>query len=143
MANIIHKIANWFSGKKPTPPGLKITGHRGVAARLIANPNLTSYQQRMSQGMSQTISSDELEDFLAGGNPIFVHSSNVLAAQFYPDAGKMQVEFLNGSAYLVDPISAQEAMDFALSQSKGAWYWTNVRVRGSKTSHRKNVRKIK
>ncbi len=65
------------------------------------------------------ITGDEIQDFLENEALLFVTSTNVAAAQFFPDANKLMVEYLNGSAYLYEDISPNEAEAFARAPSKG------------------------
>lgn len=143
MANILRKIAgrirNLFS-RKPAKP--KLRGHRGIAAGNLKRPDLESYAERVSTG-HENIPEDEVEDFFAGGNPIFVHSSNLRMVQYFPDANKLMVEFKGGKAYMVSDISLDEAVSLIIAQSKGGWYWDHVRIRGTKTGSQKPVERIR
>ena len=148
MAGILNKlkstIGRWLHGK-PKPP--KISGHRGIASGSRANPNLDRYAERFASG-HETISEEESEEFLSGLQPVFVMSSNVAMVQFFPDQGKMMVEFLAkgnkpASAYLYSQISYNEALSFLQSQSKGGWVWDNLRIRGTKSGHKKPYVKIR
>lgn len=140
LRSIAGKIGRWLFGK-PKPP--KITGgHRGIAAGKIAAPNLDRYAERVSRG-HEKVGEQEAEEFMEGTTPLFVMSSNVAMVQYHPDEEKMMVEFLNGSAYLYSNISRDEAESFLVSHSKGGWIWSNLRVRGSRTAHRKPYVRIK
>lgn len=133
-------FSDWFKRKKPEAP--KVEGHRGIAAEDLQNPNLTAYQERLAKG-KEKIPSDEVEAFLQGVEPLFVLSSNVGMVQYHPEDQKLMVEFLSGGAYLYSNVSLNEARSFATAQSKGGWVWDHLRVRGSKTAHRKPFVKIK
>lgn len=153
MASFWDKLKRTFGrGVKPPPvpkaPARIEGGHRGIAAG--------SWKERVrKQQLEEEVFTDEeqaqwkpLSPDMAGGfvydaEPLFVHSTNVAMCQYYLESRQMMVEFLNGSAYLYDNVSEQEAIDFAKFPSKGAWVWTNLRVRGSKTAHRKPFRRIK
>lgn len=149
IRGLFSKIGQFLLGKKPpklTKPNL--LGGRGIAVGSVAKR-----KQRLAQGLPEftdeeiqkwrTLSPEEVDGFLDLEQPLFVHSSNVAMVQFFPVEGKMMVEFKNGGAYMVSPISKDEAQSFVTAQSKGGWYWTNVRVRGTKHGHRKNVVKIR
>jgi hypothetical protein len=79
----------------------------------------------------------QVDEFLWFGELLLVRSSNVAAAQYFPEDEKLMVEFLNGSAYLYAGVGVEEARAFAEADSKGSWLWDNVRKRGSKTAHLK------
>jgi len=83
------------------------------------------------------------DDFVYGGELLFVHSSNVAAAQYFWGEHKMMIEFLNGSAYLYSSVNETEAWTFATAGSKGGWVWDNLRVRGTVDQHRKPYERIK
>lgn len=128
-----------FGRKKPEPP--KVTGgNRGIAAGSRKKPKLGSYQERIKKGHEE-IPDDESTAFVYEGTLLFVHSTNVVAAQYFPDAQKMMVEFGDGR-YLYSNVSVQEAISFVQAQSKGMWLWRNFRVLGSKTAHRKPYVKL-
>lgn len=135
---------------KPAPAQVRpsLIGPRGIAVGSTAER-----KRRLAQGLPEftaeeiqqwrTLSPAEVDGFLDGMEPLFVHSSNVAMVQFFPDAQKMMVEFKSGAAYMVSPINRAEAQDFVTAQSKGGWYWTHVRVRGTKYGHKKNVVRLR
>ena len=137
---LIGKIGEWLRGKNPTPS--KVEGHRGIAAGSIANPNLDQYAQRLAAGHAG-ISGGEVEEFMSGGYPLFVMSSNVAFFQYYPETEQLQVEYLSGGAYLYEGVTPDEAMRMATAQSKGAAVWDILRVRGSRTAHRKAYSRLR
>lgn len=133
MPNIIQRLISKIRGTPPKAPTLA-PGHRGIALGHGSKP--TDLNRRV-------IASGEVAEFVYEGQPLFVNSSNVAMAQYHKDASKMMVEFLDGSAYLYSNISEAEAISFAQAQSKGIWVWSTLRVRGSKTAHRKPYQKIR
>mgnify|MGYP001615593602 FL=1 len=140
----IEKARNFLKPKqKPVEVKPYIgAGHRGVAAG--------SLERRAREGFTQAeinkfkpISEDYASDFVYEGAVLFVHSTNVSASQYWINDKKMMVEYKNGSAYLYYNVSEQEAISFVRAMSKGGWGWTHLRVRGSKTRHRKPYVRIK
>lgn len=120
---------NPFRRKVPEkPPENK--GHRGIAVGLGPEPDHDTLPDRTIN--RQEVGTDEVREFLEEGAPLFVYSSNVGMAQYYPDDEKMMVEFLNGYAYVYSNVSAAEALDFAKAHSKGIWVWDHLRGRGPK-----------
>lgn len=132
-------------------------GHRGIAAG-----NLTARQEAAEafyQGEGpqpwtaeetskwKPLSAGVVAGFLYEQQIIFLHSSNVVAAQYFLDSQKLMVEFKGkgrpNSAYLYSNMSEQEALDLVNGQSKGGWVWDRLRVRGSKTAHRKPFVRIR
>lgn len=134
MATIFGRIRDYFRGKKPKPPALP--GNRGIAAGSLKKPDLERYAERVERGQ-EYIPVPEVEGFLYNEELLFVNSSNVGAVQYFPEDGKIMVEFLGGSAYLYSNITPEEARSFVNAQSKGGWVWDHLRVRGSRTAHRK------
>lgn len=141
--SILSKIRKWF--KKPAQKQARVRpgeGHRGIAAG-----DLKERHRRMEAGEQpyteeeiakwETLSGNIVEDFVFNEQPMFVNSSNVNSATYYHDSKKLLVEFGKGERYMYSNISEQEALSFAQAQSKGGWVWSNLRVRGSKTAHRK------
>lgn len=122
-----------------TVPG----GHRGVA--LGNKPKDESNEAAMRAWTSKwrNISPEAAEGFLYDNEILFVNSSNVAALQYFPEDQKMMVEFLNGSAYLYSGVTPTEAQGFVQAQSKGKNVWDVLRVRGSKTAHKKRYTRIK
>lgn len=120
--------------KKPEIPSTG--GHRGIATGKGTAPTKIPTNRA-------TIPSSEVSDFVEGGQPLFVNSSNVAMAQFYPEENKMMIEYLSGGAYLYDNVTRGEAISFAQAQSKGIWVWDFLRVRGSKIAHKKPFSKIR
>jgi len=130
------RLRNLFGGKKPTAPRLTAPAPRGMAIGSTKNPDLTSFLERSEAGHAE-IPVDEVQDFLTGGQPLFVHSTNVAMAQYFPEDQKMMIEYKNGAAYLYSSISESDAKSFAYAPSKGSWVWSTLRSRGSKTAHKR------
>lgn len=124
--------------RKPKRPPISIPdtgGHRGIALGLGNKPTT-------KPGNRNLIPRDEVDEFVNGGYPLFVHSSNVRMAQYFPQDQKMMVEYGEGAAYLYSGVTQHEALSFAQAQSKGTWVWDHLRVRGSRTAHKKPYVKI-
>src|SRR5947207_659628 len=98
-------LSNFLGKRKPArePPPKRGTGSAGV------------------------IPSDEVEAFLDHGAPLLVSSSKVGMAQYFPADQKLMVEYLDGKAWLYDPISRAKAEAFARAPSKGTWVWDNIK----------------
>ena len=155
LRSIISKVGRLFRRRKPQPPRIgRIAGHRGIAAGSLRERREAA--EAFYAGTSteepytaeeiekwEQLSPESVEGFVHDQQPLFVHSSNVSMAQYFPETNQMMVEFLNGSSYLYDNVSQQEAVEFAQEQSKGGWVWTRLRIRGTKNGHRKPFRKIK
>jgi len=126
----------WFRRKKPTPPQLQIgEGHRGVAVGSTKPGEQDLSQENIDKW--QTLPADEVKGFVYGGDLLFVHSTNVVAAQYDHQNQKMMVQFKGGKVYLYSSVTEQEAYAFATAQSKGGWVWSYLRIRGTKNGHRK------
>lgn len=134
-------------GKKPQSPKLG-RGHRGVAAgRAERAEQAERYYGKDPEGELdytleevekwKPLSESEVEGFVNGMQPLFVNSSNVAMAQFYPEENKMQVEYHGGGAYMYSNVSAGEALAFAQALSKGSFIWDHFRIRGTRDGHRK------
>lgn len=150
MAKIIDTLASLFrSRNKPTPPRMPARdpetipeGHRGIAAGDL--------KRRQEEGFTQEeidkwrrIPAGQVRDFVVDSVPLFVHSSNVSMLQYYPETQQLQVEFLNGSAYLYSDIDVNLAIEFATATSKGGKVWDSLRIRGTKRGHKKPYKRIK
>ena len=152
---ILSKLRDLFRGRPKAPKvdpkeRARVRGHGGVAAGSLKPAADFAETGRIESDVSseniakwRTLGSDEVYGFVWEGDLLPVHSSNVAAAQYFPEDRKMMVEYLGGSAYLYSSISVDEAIDFAKAQSKGGWIWSVLRVRGSKTRHRKPFTKIR
>lgn len=85
--------------------------------------------------------------FLAG-EPKYVISSNVQYFQYlfvYPDGtpeNELIVGFKDGSAYLYEDVSLEEALTFYHAGSPGGAIWDNLRLRGTVFGFQKNYRLI-
>jgi hypothetical protein len=129
-----------FGAKKPAARkryNASGEGHRGIgigeSKHTSPSPVVLDSGRILNR---QSVGSDEVYEFLMEGAPLFVHSSNVAMAQYYPEDEKLQIEFLNGSAYLYSPVSMELAQKFAEAHSKGIWVWSNLRVRGEDGDHK-------
>jgi KTSC domain-containing protein len=140
---IFGRIRSIFSGRPKAPPQQpqsRVVGHRGIAAR-----NLKPGQQDLSAenvAKWRNLTGQEVEDFVENEQPLLVHSSNVSLMQYFKDVQKLLVEFHNGASYLYDNVTKSEALQFATYQSKGGAVWDLLRVRGSRTAHKKPYRKL-
>ena len=139
LGGIGRAIERLFGKKKPQAPilpkpGEVEGGHRGIAIGLGADPD--KLNRRLVLG-------DEVYDFVYEMQPMLVHSSNVRMVQFFPNEKKMLVEFKKGAAYIYSNVSEQEALSFARAHSKGIWVWDHLRVRGSRTRHKKPYARLR
>ena len=114
-------------GKKPLPPKRLPPGQAGKG--------------KQGTGSPWGLSAGDVEAFLFRRKVLTVSSSNVASAQFIAGQNKLIVQYLDdgkpGQHYKYDGVTEQEALSFANAGSKGVWTWTVLRVRGSKTAHRK------
>lgn len=145
VRSIVNRLRNMFRRReKPTAPRLprmpglgdkrpgKVVGHRGVATGLPSDTD-----------KHEMIPPSETEGFVYKEQILHVHSSNVATAQYLIDQQKLILSFHNGGVYEYGNVTEQEAINFAQALSKGKWNWDNIRVRGSRTAHKKPYRKIK
>lgn len=145
VRSIVNRLRGIFRRKKPsaprlpTMPGLgnkrpgRVVGHRGVATGI---PQDTDEDHEILQP-------SETEEFVYKERILYVHSSNVNSAQYFIDQQKLILTFHNGGIYEYGSVSEQEAINFAQALSKGRWSWDNLRVRGSRTAHKKPYRRVK
>lgn len=142
LSSIARKIG--LRPKAPKPPRIGGVGHGGVAAGDLAERE-TGEKPYTTEELARwrELSYSEVEAFIHEQSPLYVNSSNVAFVQYHKDEEKMMVEFLNGSAYLYSSVSPKEALEFAQAQSKGGFVWSRLRVRGSKTAHRKPYSRIR
>ncbi len=158
LVNILSRITGKIKGKlnrafglrgKPPKPGpsSKVVGHRGITAGSLKRRQAlqAAGQQPFTAteiGKWRNLSGEEVQDFVENEQPLFVNSSNVVMVQYFPEVSKLLVEFKGGTSYLYSQVSKSEALSFAQAQSKGSWVWSNLRVRGSKTAHRKPYSRV-
>ncbi len=121
------RMKAWLKGKPKPPKVNRIPvpfGHTGggVAGHLFGG--------------------DLASNFVYGGQPIYVQSSNVDTVQYNIEDNTLLVGFIGDGIYRYSNISEQEAVSLAQARSKGRWCWTNLRIRGTKTGHRKPYVKI-
>lgn len=148
MASKFRSIVSKIFKRRPKPPRAltrprksKETlggGHRGIAAGRLAKPNLSAE----NVAKWRNLSAGTVEDFVYDQQPLFVHSTNVEMAQYFLDTQQMLVKYLQDGTYIYDSVTEDEAIQFAKAQSKGGWVWNYLRVRGSKTQHKKPYRKV-
>lgn len=118
-------------------------GHHGAALVSREHPDLSPE----NKAKWRALGNDVVAGFVYGQEVISFHSSNVTWAQYFINEKYMLVAFHGGSpprpgTYKVWPISEAEAIDLARAFSKGIWIWDNVRVRGHRNLHRKNVSRV-
>jgi len=133
---IISKIASRIRDivrRKPTPPTI-LPGNRGYAIGLGATADEVN---------RRAVGSDEIKDFVYNGEILIVHSSNVSSAVYSLADKKLIIEYHSGDVWSYGNINEQEAIGFAQAQSKGGFIWQHIRVRGSKTQHKKPAVKIR
>lgn len=106
---------------------------RGIAAGDIHNPDVSKGNIRKWRFLTN----EEVEEFILDGKRLPVHSSNVRAAVYLIEFNQLVITYKDGSKYGYGNISEEKALEFAAAPSKGSWVWSNLRVRGSKTAHRK------
>lgn len=136
MASYFERLREWMrQGRQgPRPTITELGGHRGIAIGTSVEPDEVNRRRLTQQQVEQFVYEQEL---------LTVNSSNVANAQYFLDSRQMAVEFLNGGAYLYNNVTEDEAIAFASAQSKGVWVWDYLRVRGSKTAHRKPFIRIR
>lgn len=85
-------------------------------------------------------------DEFTGGLQKFLHgsqryhdftSSNVTSSQYDPENDTLYLQYKGGDWYGYEDTSPREAAGFYSAGSKGKWAWDHLRVRGSRTLHRK------
>lgn len=147
MASWRDALGRLFRGKPGPPPGGDKEegpiGHRGIAAGDLTKP-LKPFSERFGAPETvQAVPPDQVNRFLYQGAIFPVFSSNVEAAQY--DIGKhiLILTFKNASQYAYHDVSEAEALLFAQSASKGGYVWSNLRIRGSKTGHKKTYHRIR
>jgi hypothetical protein len=136
-------------------------GHRGMAFVNLKKRYQAGFTEK-ERSWWQPMTEEEAAAFLYHGAVVFVHSSNVVFASYNIALGQMTVGFgrsvrrrsvrggkvVKGpgasvqSTYLYDNVTEDEAISFTKAGSKGGWVWDNLRVRGSKTLHKKPYRRV-
>jgi len=162
FSKIAGKIAGLLGKKKPTPAkkqrdqgrfgrthGGGTYGNLGVAAGSLKPRADFATSGKTEADLSpenvakwRSLTKEEAEGFL-NGEILFVHSSNVAAMQWHEETSQLMVEFLNGSAYLYDNCDERIAVEALNSFSKGNFIWNEMRVRGSKTAHKRPYRRLR
>ncbi len=131
--------------------GQHAEGYYGVAAADVAKrrkriaEGLPPYTEE-EKGKWETVTEEDYNRFLYYQMPMFVHSSNVESATYYPDEKRLRIQYHGGgrriSTYDYDNVDLAEAEAFLRAPSKGSWCWNYLRVRGSKTAHKKPYRRV-
>ncbi len=135
---------DWLFGRKPPkvpriPESEMAGGHRGVAMGSRAAPdrsagNVANWEQ---------LTGHEVENFAYSQVKLRLHSSNAAWAQYNHHDKELDVGFNNGGVYRYSNVDVREAIAFIKAASKGSWLWDNIRVRGSRTGHKKPYRKLR
>lgn len=129
-------LYDWLFGvghNRKVPTANPIPGTAGIPQG--THPSRSEIAERVVTG-------EEAAEFLRGETVLFVHSSNVESLAYKPGEQKLLVSYLSGGTYEYSNISTQEAQQFLTSGSKGRAVWDFLRVRGSRTAHRKPYRKL-
>ena len=121
-------------GKKPLPPT--------VLPRRTSIPATEAGKGKRGTGSGWGISANEADDFVYRGMVTVVSSSNVHAMQYLLDDKVLIIQYLTpekqpGPHYQYNNVTEQEAITFINAGSKGGTCWDLLRVRGSKTAHKK------
>lgn len=111
-------------------------------------PQTGAEEQSEVEAMLKRAATSQAElDFL-GGEVLYVKSSNVHYFQYlfmYPDGTTQEeliVGYLDGSAYLYEDISLDEASAFYHASSPGGEVWNRLRLRGTVFGFQKKYRLI-
>ncbi len=128
-------------------PMQKRMGHRGIAAGDVRPGKQDLSAENVAKW--KVLGGDDVEEFVHLSQPLFVHSTCVTMAQYFADSQTMLIEYLpsrqtgeGAGAYKYGNVSEEWAYEFAQAQSKGAWVWDRLRIRGSKFGHRVPYEKI-
>lgn len=140
MLKIKSTIWDWVLGKSDKQKPVIAPGHKGLGLGLSSQPMQLASGRILNR---QKIYSQEIEEFVYEGRILFVHSSNVASAQYFPEDEKLQIEYLSGGVWLYGQVTISEAVHFAQAPSKGKWLWQHVRIQGTKTGHKKPATKIR
>ena len=162
-------LRRYLGSPRPSAPKVKPSvgrGHRGIRAESLkmrdrraeefaqALENAGRTGQRIPADVLprfteeeiaqwKPIESDEATAFVYDNELIFVHSSNVATLQYFLEDKKLIVGYLNGSSYVYSGVTEEEAIRFVKAFSKGAEVWDTLRVRGSRTAHKKPYMKLR
>lgn len=115
-------------------------GHRGIAKR---TDDFAGYDVSPENLAKRELLGKETAEGFLDGEPLFVHSSNVAMMQWFKDTNQLMVEYHGGGTYLYDNVSETEAIAFLQAWSKGGAVWDYLRVRGSRTAHKKPYSRLK
>ena len=97
---------------------------------------------KQGTGSQWGLSVDEVNDFLFKRKVLQASSSNWLAYQYLIEKKELIVQYKGDGHYAYEGVTEGEALSLANAPSKGEWGWTVLRVRGSKTAHRKAFRLV-
>ena len=133
-------------GRSGTPQAPKLPreafggGHRGIAAGSLKPGQQDLSKENVAQW--RMLSTEELKGFIYEGATLHVHSTNVGWGQYNHAKKELTIHYKGDGTYVYSNVSEEEALQFAKAPSKGGFCWDVLRVRGSKTAHRKAYRKI-
>jgi hypothetical protein len=97
--------------------------------------------RRGTNAIRPIVPAEEVEAFLYDGAILYVSSSMVSFAIYNRKEENIIIQYHTGPPWKYSPFNEQEALDFVLANSKGNFVWDRIRVRGSKTKHKKNAQK--
>jgi hypothetical protein len=120
--------------------GKLLAAAKGAAQKVVAGFSLVG--KAFGQGVppelgSIVASSDPSTQFIREGKWFHVNSSNVLRIMYDREEEKLWVHYKSGAPYWYYPVQEVDALDMFIAGSKGIWVWDNLRVRGSRTAHKK------
>ncbi len=132
-----------FRGSKPKESEIKPDNKEFESAAQVRDV-LELEEDFLPDTIIGRLPDDDIQEFLVGQRRLYFPQSSVWkSAGYTPKDHILIMEANNGGVYLVHSVTEQEAEDFARYPSKGKWYWNNVRVRGSRTRHRKRVTRFR
>jgi hypothetical protein len=148
------KAPSWETGEEtPAPPSPPVTpeptrlgdegrqfhGHHGYALGSTEEGKMDISPENKAKwrGLTQT----EAANFFYNAVPLYVHSTNVVSAQYRRKEHTMVVVFgkgknAKGAGYRYHNVTDAMAQEFLEAGSKGSFIWDVFRVRGSKTAHK-------
>jgi hypothetical protein len=121
-SNLPHRTRDWASIEVSKHPW----GHGGGAVADRDNPDFSDKNVSQWESLTQ----DEHDRFLYFNEPLFVHSTFIMMAQYFPDRNLMYFTFQDGGEGSFGNFSAKEAEEFLYAISKGIWVWDHCLVRG-------------
>jgi hypothetical protein len=144
---LLDKLFGRGKAKQPPPEArprydanIRGPGHCGVAIGSLEDKDLSA----ANIAKWQTLTGGEIERFLYDGEVLPVHSTNVATARYFIGEQKLLLEYLDGAAWEYTPIPESMAEAFVQAQSKGAWTWDYLKVRGpgNKGKHRPGINAV-